>query len=70
MAWTSYRTESETRWMDWTFADDMWRAGMDKSGVSWFDRNTAYAAVRLVGWDVFQDKTYSLQTRMNQCCHC
>jgi len=62
-AWTSYRTESEARWMDWTFADDMWREGMDKSGVSWFDRN---AAVRLVGWDVFSTKSYSLQTRRNQ----
>ena len=64
MAWTDFRKKPLKR--DWNFADDVFMTGMEVSGVSFFQRNLIFTAVRLAGWEVFETKNYTLEERMNE----
>ena len=65
MAWTDFR-EKATR-QDWTFADDVFLAGMKASRVSKNKRETIIKAVHSpIGWRVFRKKSYTLSQRMEE----
>lgn len=64
MAWTDFRAKAVKR--DWEFADEVLLAGMKVSGVKPSTRTLIYAAVHsIVGWTVFEKKTWTLKTRMD-----
>ncbi len=67
MAWTDFGRSGALK-RDWDFADLLFLAGMEASGVPADRRLAIYAVVHtiLTGWPVFRRKPHTLQNRMEK----